>query len=430
MFGYFSDIIGKAFFPPDQKGHAALIESFVVFGGAFIVRPIGGALIGRMGDTHGRKSALETSILLMAFPTFALGCLPTFETVGWLAPTLLVILRLIQGLSVGGQLMSSVVFTLERSGNESNWGFWGASVFAAATVGTVIGSMLSYALRAVLDEEELLDYGWRIPFLFGALGVIPGAYLKYRAKEHPIVAPEQEEEAGSGKGGGTTPNLVRQDTLAETFGPANRRALIASALVPCLPAATYYITFVWLAVFMESIADPPVPHAFAITSMVGFLAIFANFLGGIIADRLGKRTLVLYVVSLLIGITGPIFLWWIATTSSPGVAFLCQFTLGSFLAIWNGAMIPFIVKRFPPHLRLTSVNIGYNLAVGICGGFSPAVATLLVDRFSKSSPGFMLTALAMVSWGGIWLGHGIDGAATADDGFPSAVATTEMSRVV
>ena len=195
----------------------------------------------------------------MAFPTFALGCLPTFEQTSWLAPILLIVLRLIQGLSVGGQLMSSVVFTLERSGNNdtSNWGIWGSSVFAAATVGTVIGSMLSYILRETLTEEQLLSYGWRIPFLFGALGILPGSYLKYKALDHPADTTAASTDTATSEDGST---LKRSDTLTETFGTANRRSLIASALVPCLPAATYYITFVWLAIFMETIANPPIPR--------------------------------------------------------------------------------------------------------------------------------------------------------------------------
>ena len=373
-----------------------------------MVRPIGGAIIGKLGDTQGRKSALETSILLMAFPTFALGCLPTFSQVGWFAPIFLIVLRLIQGLSVGGQLMSSVVFTLERSGDKDmkNWGVWASSVFAAATVGTVVGSMLSYILRAKLTDEQLLEYGWRIPFLFGALGVIPGAYLKYRASDHPI-----SDDPG-GQQTSATGTMKRSDTLTETFGTSNRRALIASALVPCLPAATYYITFVWLAIFMETLADPPVPHAFAITSMVGFLAIFANFIGGYIADYIGRRSLVMVVTATLIGIIGPIILYGIASTSDPYVAFGGQISLGLLLAIWNGAMLPWMVTQFPKHLRLTSMNIGYNLAVGICGGFSPAIATILVDRVSAFSPGLILTILSVVSIFGIYLGSTGGGSST------------------
>jgi MHS family proline/betaine transporter-like MFS transporter len=391
VFGFFSDIIAEVFFPPDQKGQAALIETFAVFGGAFLARPIGGAVIGYLGDNHGRKRAVETSIFLMAFPTFALGCLPSFAAVGWLSPVLLIIMRLLQGFSVGGQLMSSVVFTLERT-DEKHWGVWGASVFAVTTLGVSLGSLISYILRETLDDDQLHSWGWRLPFLLGAFGVVPGAYLKFRAREHPHL-PEPSH-------GGGAPKLERKNTFAEAFGPSNRRALLASALVPCLPAATYYIVFVWMAIYMESIVDPPVPHAFGINTAVGVLGIFLVFLGGWISDCYGKYVTLMVASSLCIAVAGPLFLHWIGQ-GDPVVAFSCQATMALFLSIWNGAMTPWMIKSFPPHIRSTSVNIGYNLAVSICGGFSPLVATILVDRFTNASPGYIMTVLAVVSWLGL-----------------------------
>lgn len=177
VYGYFSDIIGKNFFPPNASGNSALVESFAVFGVAFLVRPLGGLIFGHMGDNVGRKSALENSILLMAFPTFALGCLPTYASVGWWSTALLILCRMLQGFSVGGQLMSSMVFTLEAS-DEMRWGFQAATVMAATTLGGVIGSLFAYTLRENLTEEQMLSFGWRIPFFFGLVGLIPGLYLK------------------------------------------------------------------------------------------------------------------------------------------------------------------------------------------------------------------------------------------------------------
>ena len=113
MFGYFSDVIGNVFFPP-QEGHAAIFESYVVFGLAFLCRPIGGVFLGYIGDVYGRKRALEISIFLMAFPTFAMGCLPSYARVGNLAIVLLTLVRMLQGLSVGGQLVSSLVYTSSK----------------------------------------------------------------------------------------------------------------------------------------------------------------------------------------------------------------------------------------------------------------------------------------------------------------------------
>jgi len=138
VFGYFSDVIGDVFFPP-QDGHAAIFESYVVFGLAFLCRPIGGVLLGYVGDMYGRKRALEISIFLMAFPTFAMGCLPSYDQVGNWAIVLLTLVRMLQGLSVGGQLVSSLVYTCENN-PKSKWGLYGSYVMAAANF-NVVGGM-------------------------------------------------------------------------------------------------------------------------------------------------------------------------------------------------------------------------------------------------------------------------------------------------
>lgn len=395
VFGYFSDIIGDVFFPPNQTGNAALIKTFAIFGGAFLARPIGGVLIGLLGDNVGRKSAVETSIFLMVFPTVALGCLPTYEMIGGFATALLIIMRLVQGLSVGGQLMSSVVFTLERT-DESRWGLWGSSVFAVSSLGVSLGSLLSYVLRESLDDEQLRAWGWRLPFLLGIFGILPGAYLKYRSKEHYVGAsntanPNDDEEHAP---------LERKNTFVEALKPGNRRALIASALVPSVGAATYYITFIWLAVYMESIITPPVPHAFAINTVVGIIGMLLVFLGGWISDCFGHHRALMFVSSTGIAIAGPISLNLISL-GDPGVAFVCQLVIALFLAIFQGAMIPWMIKNFPPDVRLTSVSFGYNLAIMVCGGFAPAVATLLVDNVAITSPGYIMTVLTFVSWIGL-----------------------------
>lgn len=157
IFGYFGDIIGDVFFPP-QEGNAATMEAFVLFGGAFLMRPIGGFLLGYLGDVYGRKQALTTSIFLMAFPTFFMGCLPGYQTLGYLSTTLLVVTRLLQGMSVGGQLMSSLVFTLENVPQEQ-WGLYGSFVWATGNFGVLLGGLVGTALRANLTTDQLIAYG-------------------------------------------------------------------------------------------------------------------------------------------------------------------------------------------------------------------------------------------------------------------------------
>ncbi|CAJ1946048.1 unnamed protein product [Cylindrotheca closterium] len=404
VYGYFSDIIGKVFFAPDATGKAALVESFAVFGIAFLIRPIGGAIFGYMGDNVGRKSALENSILLMALPTFIMGCLPSYASIGWYSTALLIICRMLQGFSVGGQLMSSVVFALEAS-PESTWGFQAGAVFAATTLGAVIGSLFAYALRENLTEEQMESFGWRIPFFFGVVGIIPGLYLKHRSKEIPVPkpAPQISPDAVTTPSVGGHPQLERQGTFQETFAPNNRRALIASMLVPAFTSGTYYIVFVWMAVYMQTIVE--VPHAFGINSAVGVIGIGLCFAGGWMVDRLGAKSRVPLMLgsSLAFGLVAPYFISTMGQ-GDPLTCFILQGTMAVLMGIFGGAMHPWLISNFPPHIRLTSTTLAYNMAVSLVGGFSPFVATLLQEEYGNAAPGYIVSVLAVLAWLGLIIG--------------------------
>jgi len=421
IFGYFGDIIGKTFFPPNQGGHAALIEAFTVFGMAFLVRPVGGALIGKMGDMHGRKGALETSIFYMAIPTFLLGCLPTYAMVGWLSTALLISVRLLQGLSVGGQFTSALVFTLERT-HKSNWGFWAAAVYAASDAGVTLGSLIASMIRDTLTEEQVESWGWRIPFWLGALGALPAIYLRYRTEEIEVPSVDEENEGKiygvdemerfTGKKDAMKSKTKGvEDPLVETLSKSNRRAFLASILVTSLVALCYYIIFLWLVLFMQTFIDPPIPHAFTINSVNGFLGgIFLVMFGGWFADKVGDYVKISAISAISLGILFPVALaflgsgWDDSQISVTMVAFCIQFILSFFLAMLTGAMLPWLVLIFPPQIRLTSVSLGYNIAVCAWGGFSPLVATILVNKFhANSAPGYLVTFASFLALVGLWI---------------------------
>lgn len=147
-------MLGKVFFPKGQSKDLGVMESFAVFGGAFLTRPIGGIVMGIVGDVSGRKKALEISIFLMAIATTCMGLLPTYDQIGGAAIFLLLIVRMLQGLSVGGQLMSSLVFTVEGHPRDQ-WGLWGSLVMASGNFGTFLGGSVAFALRQLLTEEQL-----------------------------------------------------------------------------------------------------------------------------------------------------------------------------------------------------------------------------------------------------------------------------------
>lgn len=394
VFGFFSDIIGKTFFPP-QEGDADILESFTVFGLAFLARPVGGALLGYIGDTHGRKRALEISIFLMAFPTFAMGCLPSYERVGPLAIVLLVFVRCLQGLSVGGQLVSSLVFTVEQN-PRNQWGLYGSYVMAAANFGTLLGGLISTALRASLTEEQLLTFGWRIPFLSGVLVSLCGLYLKYYGEEDAI-------DHAHGGGGG---EKLNGNPLILAFRKENLRSLAAASLVPMLWSGGFYISFVWMATFMEVLIDQPVPNAFLVNSSALFVSVCLLFpLAGILSDIFG-RSRVMYMGGASLVILSPIMVNAISQGSAIA-AFFAQCALGIALSLWGAPMCAWLVESFPPAIRLTSVAVGYNIAQAIIGGSSPAIATYLVDTHGLQSPGYFISVIAIFALIGLTIGGGI-----------------------
>jgi len=391
VFGYFSDVIGNVFFP-QQEGHAATIEAFAVFGLAFLCRPIGGVMLGYIGDIYGRKRALEISIFLMAFPTFAMGCLPSYAQVGNLAIVLLTFVRCLQGLSVGGQLVSSLVFTLE-SRPRSQWGLYGSYVMAAANFGTLLGGIISSLLRAYLNENQLLRWGWRLPFLSGILVSLCGLYLKYYCDEEAI-------ENHHGGGSSSNNSDEKANPLRAALAYKNLRTLFAASLVPMLWSAGFYITFVWMATFMTEFVDPPVPGAFGVNAIALFLSVCLLFpLAGILSDMFG-RTKIMYIGGTSMTLLSPVMII-IISSGNPVACFFAQSAMGISLSLWGAPMCAWLVESFPASMRLTSVAIGYNIAQALIGGTAPAIATWLADNKGHHAPGFMVSVIALLSLMGL-----------------------------
>jgi len=382
VFGYFSDIIGKVFFPP-QEGNASIVQSFAVFGGAFIMRPFGGLLMGYIGDKFGRKRALEISIFLMAFPTFAMGCLPSYEAVGWLAIVLLTLVRLLQGLSVGGQLVSSLVFTLEKH-DKHKWGLYGSFVLGTANVGTLLGGIMGAIMRSTLSDEQLEAWGWRVPFLMGILVSASGFYLKHHCSEVQI------------------PHKNVQNPIKEAFSKDNRRSLLSASFVPMLWSCGFYLSFVWMAIYMQDLVATRVPNAFLLNS---FALFFTNCLffpvAGSLSDKYGRVNVMTFGALGIIWL-GPLTLY-VVNTAQPMVVFITQSSLGICLACWGAPMCAWLVEQFPPEVRLTAVAIGYNIAQAVMGGLGPAVATIMVSNVGIMSPGIIYVVVAIVALIGLYI---------------------------
>jgi MFS transporter, MHS family, proline/betaine transporter len=342
VFGYFSDVLGRVFFPPNQEGHSAMIESFAVFGLAFLCRPIGGMILGYIGDTYGRKRALEISIFLMAFPTFTMGCLPSYEHVGVWAIVLLTLVRMLQGLSVGGQLVSSLVFTLENN-PQAKWGLYGSYVMAAANFGTLLGGLMSFSMRKLLTEEQLFSWGWRVPFLSGILVSACGLYLRYSCEDDSV---QHHCEPSS-----------KNNPIRAAFGKGNRRGLLSASLVPMLWSAGFYLSFVWMATFMDSLIDSPVPNAFGVNSAALFISVCLLFpLAGILSDRIGRRK-VMFLGGCAMGILSP-FMVIAISQGNAAKAFFCQTIMGISLSLWGApSKLMYYICSFRRHFNANASHI-------------------------------------------------------------------------
>ncbi|GMI42182.1 hypothetical protein TeGR_g1773 [Tetraparma gracilis] len=397
LFGSLSDVISANFFP-EQGGHSALVETFVIFGLAFMARPLGGLLIGKLGDKVGRKVALETSIFLMAVPTFVMGCLPGYAQIGWWSVVLLTFTRLLQGMSVGGQLMTSAVFQIESEPDRSRWGEVGAWVMATANLGSLLGGVVSSILRNTLTEEQLSSWGWRVPFLSGILVGGSGIYLR-----------KFEEEAEEEDGGGEGEAARREGEKADAPSPARvaftkyRSEMLSIALVTGGWASAFYVGFIWMPIYMAALIEPPVPSAFAVSSTSMFFGVFVFFgAAGHLSDVYGRRPIMM-AGSLGIALYSPIHLYLVSSTSSAVLSLFSNTLFGLILSCLGGPCNAFFVELVPREVRLTTLALGYNLAQPIAGGMSPAFATLLFDEGGPVMPCLVVVVFGMLSFVGVWI---------------------------
>ena len=293
-----------------------MIESFSIFGLAFFMRPLGGILLGYIGDKYGRKQALEISIFLMAFPTFAMGCLPSYDKVGIWSIVLLTLVRCLQGLSVGGQLVASLVYTVENNPKEK-WGLYGSFVMAASNFGTLLGGIVSYAMRWTLSLDQLESWGWRIPFLSGILVSTVGLYLRYYCEDEGIEHDSDEPQ---------------KNPIREAFRRQNLRPLASATLVPMLWAGGVYLSFVWMATYMDTFIE--IPGAFGINSAALLLSMCTLFpVAGMLSDKYGRER-TMNVGGVMMGVLWPIMIVLIAQ-GDPLLAFCAQFVMGISLSLWG-----------------------------------------------------------------------------------------------
>jgi MHS family proline/betaine transporter-like MFS transporter len=381
LFGFFAREIGAHFFPATDPT-ASLLAAFGTFAAGFLMRPVGGALFGWVGDRFGRKQALIWSVLAMAFPSFFIGLLPGTETIGFAAPVLLLLFRLMQGLAVGGEYMASAVFLVEGSqpGRRGWMGSWGP---LGASAGTLLGSMAGALVNRVLPPEAVMAYGWRIPFLVGlAVGLGGLAIRRHYVERVPHQAPAKSP-------------------LGEAFRQHWRTMLHLVVLIAGISVG-FYTVFVYTATWLEQQIGVPARTALEINSLAMAAHLFVLPAAGWASDRLGRRPVLMFgsgafallaypLMSLMAqGQTGGLVLGWVA--------------LSLLLAIAGGVMPATMAELAPWRVRCTVLSVAYNVGMALLGGTTPLVAAWLVARTGVTlAPALYLSAAAGLAFIGALL---------------------------
>ena len=381
VFGYFAPFISAQFFPTDDPV-SGLINTFGVFAAGYFARPIGGVLFGQIGDRLGRKRALQLSIFLMAVPTTLIAFLPTHAQVGILAPVLLVILRLAQGVSVGGEFIGSCCYLVESAppGQRGLFGSW--STFGTVG-GMLVGSAVATLIQDLLTTDQIHAWGWRLPFLGGFVGVV-GWQMRRRTEETPEFARLQ----GAGQ--------IEQRPALQALREMPVRILQLAGIV-LLFGVSIYTLFVWMPTYLMHFVVPPVPHALLINTLCMVLLIATMPIAGLLADRFGYKR-ILGAGALVTGVlVYPLFRWIDSGTMVATAVALAIFALINGLL--QGAMPVAMAELFPARLRYSAMAIGYNFALAIFGGTAPLVATWLIKTTGNlAAPAWYLVAIAAITF--------------------------------
>ena len=363
VFGYYASAIGKAFFPTGSD-FAQLMLAFMTFGAGFLMRPLGAIFLGAYIDHYGRRAGLMLTLALMAVGTLSIALVPGYATIGVLAPVIVVIGRLIQGVSAGIELGGVSVYLAEIA-TPGHKGFYVSWQSGSQQIAVIFVALLGVALSVIVPPAAMFVWGWRIPFLIGCL-IIPLLFV-LRSSLEETAEFEQRRAA---------PNHPKPREILVQLAQNWRIVLIGMLMVTMTTVSFYFIT-AYTPTFGRQVLNLSNIDALVVTLCVGISNLFWLPVMGAVSDRVGRRP-VLLTFTILMFITAYPALAWLVASPSFGRLLAVELWLSFIYGSYNGAMIVALTEIVPLNVRTAGFSIAYSLATALFGGFTPAVSTYLI----------------------------------------------------
>ena len=375
IFVFFAAVVGKLFFPADMPEWLRQLQTFGIFAAGYLARPLGGIVMAHFGDLLGRKKMFTLSIFMMAVPTLLMGLLPTYAQIGIWAPLALLLLRVIQGAAIGGEVPGAWVFVAEHV-PERRIGLACGTLTSGLTIGILLGSLVATAINRLYSPEELLDYAWRVPFLLGGVFGLLAVYLRRWLHETPVFAELQLRKALAAE-------LPLKTVLRE-----HRSAIILSMLLTWLLSAGIVVLILMTpTVLQTAYGFAPAQTLEANSLAIVFLSL-GCVLAGMLADRFGAGRVFILGSLLLAALT-----WSFYSNLKAHPDWLLPLYALTGLCVGMIGAVPYVlVKAFPAAVRFSGLSFSYNLAYAIFGGLTPMVVAFLL-KFSPMGPAYYVIAL-------------------------------------
>ena len=387
VYGYFAITLAKLFFPTGDE-MSSLLLSVGTFGLSFVMRPLGAVVLGAYADRAGRKKALTASILLMMLGTGLIACTPVYATIGLWSPALLIVARLVQGFSTGGEFGAATAFMVEHA-PASRRGFYASWQSSTQGLATVMAAGLSALITANLSPAQVDGGGWRIAFVFGMLIGPVGFYIRRHVSETP-------EFVAAVRGAGTMQSPLRA-LLA-----GNRAALLLGGGVVAGITGFNYVQKLYMPTFAVKQLHIAASSALGCAVVTGLMLMIFSPLFGALSDRFGRVRCMLVALGTVALSTWPLFAV-LVTYPTVQTLLVVQAVVGLLLAAILAPMPALLAELFPIGTRSSGLAISYNVSVTVFGGFAPLIVTWLIGATgNKMSPSFYVLATALMSLAALW----------------------------